>query len=295
MIVKAKPGLREVLFTLHGSIVPRIIGRLLVLAGLSVAAVLLARVKPSAFAHLAATPFTVMGLALSIFISFRNNACYERWWEGRKLWGQLLVTARAIARQLGGLPVEARAPVLLGVAAFTQSLAARLRDQDEVTPLAAWRSDVDWRAAPNPTDLALAQIARAAEGLAGLDTVGHALLQTRLHELGTVQAGCERIKGTPLPFAYWLLLHRTALAFCMLLPFALASSLGWWTPLLTIIVGYTFFGLDALGDELEDPFGSDLNDLPLDALSRTVEREMLFAAGREVLPPALAPQRDVLT
>jgi putative membrane protein len=92
-----------------------------------------------------------------------------------------------------------------------------------------------------------------------------------------------------------LLLHRTALLFCLLLPFALAPTLGWWTPLLVLIVSYTFFGLDALGDQLEDPFGTDDNDLPLDAMVRTIERELLFAMGRAELPPPLTAVRYHLT
>lgn len=93
----------------------------------------------------------------------------------------------------------------------------------------------------------------------------------------------------------FLLLHRTAHLFCLFLPFALAPALGWWTPLLSVIVGYAFFGLDALGDELEDPFGEDDNDLALDAMSRTVERELLDAMGVSPLPDPVAPVRYHLT
>jgi hypothetical protein len=96
--------------------------------------------------------------------------------------------------------------------------------------------------------------------------------------LTEVQATCERIKGTPLPFPYTLL-HRTIYIFCLLLPFALAEPLGWLAPLFTTIVGYTFFGLDAIGNELEDPFGRDENDLPTDAMVRTVERRCAGGAG----------------
>ena len=109
-----------------------------------------------------------------------------------------------------------------------------------------------------------------------------------------MQGGCERIAGTPVPFAYSLLLHRTAHVFCLSLPFALAGSMGWWALLPTLLVGYTFFGLDALGDQLEEPFGSEANDLPIDALVRTIEREMLSALGEGDLPPALAAVAGVL-
>jgi putative membrane protein len=120
------------------------------------------------------------------------------------------------------------------------------------------------------------------------------LLANHLTSLTQAQAVCERIKTTPLPFPYTLLLHRTIYLFCILLPFAMAEPLGWLTPLFTAIVSYTFFGLDAIADELEDPFGRDENDLPTDALVRTIERDILTELGAEV-PPALKPVDYVLS
>ena len=105
-----------------------------------------------------------------------------------------------------------------------------------------------------------------------------------------MQAACERIQGTPLPFAYTLLLYRTAWLYCLLLPFGLAESLGWGTPVATALVAYTFFGLDTLGDELEEPFGTAANDLPLDALLRVVDGVVQDALG-EPVPPPLSPER----
>ena len=77
--------------------------------------------------------------------------------------------------------------------------------------------------------------------------------------------------------------------FCVLLPFGLASSLGWGTPVLSAVLAYAFFGLDQLGEEMEDPFGLEPNDLPLDALVRTIEIDQLDALGERPLPePAAA-------
>jgi putative membrane protein len=299
MIVKGKPGLRDILLAVHGSIIGEIAGRLAILAAISVGAVLLALYHPAPIARLGAMPFTLIGLALSIFMSFRNNACYDRWWEARKLWGQLIITARVFARQAAILDDETRERLLTGLCGFTHGLAARLRDNDdEAALISAWSKAKDWSMAPNPTDAVLAdvglQCARLmAEGR--ISAIHYSVLESQLTELSHVQGGCERIKATPLPFAFALLLHRTAHLFCLLLPFALAPALGWWTPLLVVIVGYTFFGLDALGDQLEDPFGDDSNDLPLDAMVRIVERDLLFALGRTDLPPPRLPVGYVLT
>jgi ion channel-forming bestrophin family protein len=111
--------------------------------------------------------------------------------------------------------------------------------------------------------------------------------------LSTVLAACERIRFTPLPFAYTVLLHRTAYLFCLILPFGLAELLGWFAPVLSSLLAYTFFGLDRLGDELENPFSQVPNGLPLLAMTRTAERELREALG-EPVPEPLKPEDYVL-
>jgi putative membrane protein len=299
MIVRSRPGLLQIALAMHGSTLPKITGRLAVMALVSVGAVLLTRYHPGPMSRLGALPFTLIGLALSIFMSFRNGVCYERWWEARKLWGQLVIATRSFARQTAGLDAEVREPLLTGLCGFAHGLAARLRDKDELAAIAPWiAAPGEIGDGPNPTDAVLAGVGARCARMAADQTISpihYSVLEIQLTELSHVQGGCERIKTTPVPFAYALLLHRTAHLFCLLLPFALAQALGWWTPLLVVIVSYTFFGLDALADELEDPFGADANDLPLDALVRTVERDLLYAMGRTDLPPPLEPRRYVLT
>jgi putative membrane protein len=129
------------------------------------------------------------------------------------------------------------------------------------------------------------QIASARRSEA-LDSIGFRILDERLASIAAIQAGCERIAGTPLPFAYTLLLQRTAHIVCLLLPFGLVSTTGWATPLFTALLAYTFFGLDALSEELEDPFGTEANDLALDGLCRVCEISVLEALG-EPAPPML--------
>lgn len=122
-----------------------------------------------------------------------------------------------------------------------------------------------------------------------LDAPVAAHMDQTLSGLAAVAAGCERIKNTPIPFPYTLLLHRTAWLYCFLLPFGLVDLVGFMTPFVVAIVAYTFFGLDALGDEIEEPFGTADNHLPLDALCRDIEINLLEALGGTALPPPLAP------
>ncbi|PTQ13287.1 bestrophin [Sphingomonas oleivorans] len=297
MIVRARPSFGDIVFALRGSIVPRIARRVAAMVLLAIAAVLLAGRYPDLFARFSVLPFTLIGIALSVFMSFRNNACYDRWWEGRRQWGQLVVDIRSFIRATAHLDLHVREPLLIGLCGFTHALAARLRDEDEQAAACRWIDDPVRDEAPNLPDAVLREVGLACSRLARSGEISewrYTVLEARLAGLTGVQAACERIHATPLPFAYTLLLHRTAYLFCGLLPFALAGSLGWATPFLVAIVCYTFFGLDALGDELEDPFGREANDLPLDAMVRMIERELLAALGRSPLPEALAPVDHLL-
>lgn len=297
MIVRDRPTFLDVLTAMKGSVLPQIARPLLFMLVVSVSAVGLTAQHAALLAGLSAMPFTLMGLSLSIFMGFRNTACYDRWWEARKLWGQLIIASRSFARQITGLPRQERIDLLSGIAGFAGSLAASLRGSDGTNVTAMSPVSGTCAEAPNPTDAILARVGRRCGELVDdglLDPIRYSVLEIQLTELAHVQGGCERIRNTPLPFAYALLLHRTAYAFCLLLPFALAPTLRWWTPLPVLLVSYAFFGLDALSDELGDPFGVDQNDLPLDSIVRTVEREMLSAAGETDLPPMLEPTDFVL-
>ncbi|MFL9583495.1 bestrophin family protein [Stenotrophomonas sp. AB1(2024)] len=304
MIIRPRPHGWQLLYILRGSIVPAIAPK--------VAAIFLLAVAVAAFAELAhppgiervsVAPFTLLGLVLSIFLSFRNNACFDRWWEARKLWGQLIYESRSLARLCSTLLVEqpARADRICRLAiAFAHALAARLRGQDAALAGLPWVPEADrerYAQRQNVPDQLLAMIAveTAAALRAGeIDTILYAQFETRLHALSSIQAGCERILLTPLPFAYTLLLHRCAWLFCVLLPFGLASALGWATPVVSAVLAYAFFGLDQLGEEMEEPFGLEPNDLPLDAMVRTIEIDLLDSLGVRPLPEPLQPQRYLL-
>jgi putative membrane protein len=288
----------RVLFTLKGSIIQRIALRCLGVTLLAALIVLVERHYPALFYPVSATPFTLLGLSLSIFMSFRNNACYDRWWEGRKAWGQMIIEVRSFVRESVAIDdAHLRAQLLRSLCGFAHALNARLRNEDELAAAQAWLPTPTPVFSHNVCDGILREVGAHCSRLAKEQAISefrYTVLEQRLTGLSQVQATCERIKGTPLPFPYTLLLHRTIYIFCLLLPFALAEPLGWLAPLFTTIVSYTFFGLDAIGNELEDPFGRDENDLPTDAMVRTLERDVLSALGHTPLPPPLVPVDHVL-
>ena len=288
MIIRPRPSLFMLFFVLKGSIILRTWPQLAAVGVLSAAVVAAHRYAPDLVPGVNPAPFTLVGIALSIFLSFRNSACYERWWEARKLWGQIIQTARDIARQTVVLdeatdaPSPERRDILATVVAFGHAAVRQLRTQTNSQAAGEPTS------AANPAD----RILHDAAALVGrllrqnrLAPIEALALNESLTRLTQALVGCERLANTPLPFAYTLLLHRTAYLFCFILPFGFADTLGWATPLAVMLVAYTFFGLDALGEELEEPFGLMPNDLPLSAYATTIEIHLRSALGETDLPP----------
>nr|WP_236747631.1 bestrophin family protein [Achromobacter xylosoxidans] len=292
-------------FVLRGSIIPRIFSRILVITLLSCVVVWMYHRQWFSPTHLSAVPFSLFGLALSVFMGFRNNVCYDRWWEARKQWGDLIVQARSLARESAVLlaastanPVQER--LVRRCIGFGYALAARLRDQDMLEAVRPWvqPEELDTlagnRNVPDALLMAINRDLAACLRRGELTDILYQGLTQRVAQCAAIQAACERIKYTPTPFAYSLLLHRTAWLFCLLLPFGLVGTLEYLMPVAVTIIAYTFFGLDALGDELEDPFGLEANDLPLSALARVIEIDLLDGLGVRPLPEPAQPVDCVL-
>lgn len=306
MIVRPRPPLWKLFFILKGSIVTRILPQIFAVFVLSLVVVWAHRAFPGwvpAFNN--GTAFALLGIALSIFLGFRNNACYDRWWEARKVWGKLVHVARSFARQtmmLDQLPGAegARAKLLHYVIAFTQSMVPHLRPDDGQAKAHKWLNSDEqaaFTASRNGPDFILRKIGEILAELRGagrIDAIDFQTLDETVKSLSKVQAACERLRFTPVPFGYTLLLHRTAYLFCFFIPFGFADMLGWGTPFATTLVAYTFFGLDALGDELEEPFGTLPNDLPIGAIADTIEINLREALGETNLPDLPQPKDYLL-
>ncbi|GGB79937.1 membrane protein [Marinobacterium zhoushanense] len=295
MIVREKPGFLALFFVYQGSIAPRVLPQILLIALLSALLVWVHDQYPQLFPELSTSSFAFIGIALSLYLGFRNNACYERWWEGRRLWGQLLIQARSLLRMslaYRGEESERHKRMARRLVAFAGCLRDQLRDIDPMPGLQEWLSDAEcWQLerAVNRPERILQMIGEqvAVEvKTGGFDSVTARNFEQCLNALSEVVAGCERLTNTPLPFAYMLLVHRTSYIYCLLLPFGLVASSGMITPLLTAIVAYAFFGLDELSQQLEQPFGAGDNGLPLDAITLTLERECRQALGEQHLPAA---------
>ena len=300
MMIREKQGILPMLFAWRGTIFPKVLPAILVLSGLSV---LMGVMSHYHWFSIPAPPlvgFTIFGVVLSIFLGFRNNACYERWWEGRKLWGRLVATERHLIRDSRVLDTDRRRHLLKRSILFTCLLRDRLRYQtahaDLFLEYGEGGADI-YQNHPNPPQFVLEQMQRDLIAALRQEQIGEVVyvsLTRHIEALGEIQAGCDRIASTPLPFAYSVLLHRAIYSFCIMLPFGIESVLGLWTPLMVAWLVYMFLGLDALSSQLGDPFGLQENNLPLDSLVRVIEREVLSALGQEI-PPPLAAEHYVMT
>jgi len=307
VIIRERPSGLKLFLLLRGSVLPRILPTLLV----NIAVATLVTWSHGDLWDLKITlttiPFTLIGLPIAIFLGFRNNSAYDRFWEGRKLWGELELRCRNLARQTTSLiddprPAlasnglqDTRVRIIYRAIAFVHALRDHLRDQPSSPHIARFLlpDEVDDMArATNKPDSLMRHMGDDLQRCIKerrIDACLAANIDNTLSSLTAAAASCERIKNTPVPYSYTLLLHRTAYIYCFLLPFGLVDSIGFMTPFVVAIVAYTFFGLDALGDELEEPFGTEPNDLPLDAICRAIEIDLRNALRDEHVPPPLQP------
>ncbi len=312
MIVEHERSWIRLIFSFKGSILLKIWRRLTVLTLVGLAVAVAWETGVLGGHTLTPTPFTLVGFALSVFLGFRNSAAYDRFWEGRKLWGQLVNTSRTLTRQVTTLvaaPDEAdredvrtfQRAFVLRVAAFAHALRKHLRDRRDLSGLSGLLPEAETAALAREVNPPAAILQTLGEQLAlaarrgWVDRYYVANIDRELTALAEIQGGCERIRSTPIPHAYKVLMHRTVAAYCFALPFGIVDQTARMTPLVVLLVSYAFLGLDGIGDELEEPFGLERNDLPLDALTRMIEVNLRQRLGDEALPPLLGPVDKVLT
>ena len=238
MIVRDRPSGLRLFLLLRGSILQRIRWTLL-FNTLLATAVTLAHGNLFTFKiTLTPIPFTLMGLPLAIFLGFRNTTAYDRYWEGRKLWGELVLRTRNLSRQCLSLieldqPVDpanragdVRVRMVHRAIAFVHALRLHLRSQSDDALLQRWLPAQDWpRVAqfsvrPEAIMQGLGQDLRQCLREGRIDPCLAAGIDTTLSAMTASAASCERIRNTPVPFSYTLLLHRTAYLYCFLLDHA---------------------------------------------------------------------------
>lgn len=218
---------------------------------------------------------SILGIILGLLLVFRTNTAYDRWWEGRRLWGQLVNVSRGLSRQLDAMlgDAPARMPARESYAemlsTFPASLAANLRTRDSVTGAAA------------PAEL-LSALHRAVHRditHGHLDAAARIALAPLLQQFDDVMGACERIRNTPIPYSYSSYVKQFVLLYALIMPFGLARDFGYGAVIASMLTFFATMGLELLAEEVEEPFGGDRNDLPLEDITATIQRDVRRALG----------------
>jgi len=278
-----------------------------IFTSLSIAVVVAEKLTGKVAGLLPDSPVTVLGSAIGIYVSFRTNSAYDRWWEGRKLWGQLVNSSRHFCAQVvtyvGGPAQRSQLrQLVLHHVLYVHALRCELRGDSvqgdpDVTRVA---EESECASDPSTPSLTTNLLRGQLQDLCAICDAG--LLDERrlqrmdatLSMLLDVQGGCERIRNTPLPPSYGRIAELLIRGYAVLLPLAVLDDLGWLAIPVSIVVCLAFKLISEVGRVLEDPFTRAWDALPLHAMSRTIERNLRDAIGDEQPPPAEPDRRGVL-
>jgi putative membrane protein len=288
------------------------VGRpLLILVLYDVAVVVAYQVRHWEWVALPHIPLALFGSAIGVILGFRNQSSYGRWWEARTLWGSVVNNSRSWAREVltSMLPSKSgedaelketqRRMVYLQIA-YVHALRQHLRKLEPWADLAPFLEERELSALRNEKNVPLAiqemmgDLLRECLMRGWIDRMQWRAMDESLNDLTDAQGGAERIKNTPMPKQYDYFPQLFVQIYCILLPLALVSNMGWFTPLGSTLVGFIFLALDKIGRDLEDPFENTIYDVPLTSITTTIEVNLRQLLGETDLPPATAPIDGVL-
>jgi ion channel-forming bestrophin family protein len=230
---------------------------------------------------------SILGIILGLLLVFRTNTAYDRWWEGRRLWGQLVNVSRGLAHaldaQLAPTDDARRTQYASLLGAFPAVLATHLRMPREILPDGTVADAKPRRNAP-PAAATTSEPNRLVQSIhrtvmrdidAGvLPTEARIALQPLLSAFDDITGACERIRNTPIPFSYSSYIKQFVLLYALVLPFGLVKEFGYGTVIASMFTFFATMGLELLAGEIEEPFGTDRNDLPLDQIAGRIEADV---------------------
>lgn len=226
---------------------------------------------------------SILGIVLGLFLVFRINSAYERWWEGRSRWGLLVNDTRNLAQKFGAmLPQSEEATrrfFRVMISNFPFALKEHLRDGTKIDELEdpGDGSFEKLKTASNVPNVILSLIYDKTQRLMSQGKINGQqmiVLDTELHEFTSIQGACERIKNTPIPYSYSMYIKKFIFIFVITLPFGFVTSFGYVTIPVVLLLFYILVSIELIAEEIEDPFGTDVNDLPTDALSEKIRNDI---------------------
>lgn len=251
-------------------------------------------------------PMTLLGSALALFLGFRNNNAYNRWWEARTLWGAMVNASRSYGRAVIHLidkrpeSHDLRHALVMRQVAYVNALRCHLRRQpalEEIRPFLGEGEAEGLKSAANVPNVILNETAALlsdAMRQGWMDSIRRTQIEQLLVDMSNAQGGMERIKNTPLPREYAYFPTLFVQVFCILLPVGLVDSLGIYTPLASTIVGFMMLAMDRIGGDLQDPFENRAHDVPLTSICRTIQIDLEQLCGEPDVPPPVRPVNHVL-
>jgi ion channel-forming bestrophin family protein len=229
----------------------------------------------------------IPNIVLGLLLVFRTNTAYDRFWEGRKFWGILNNSIRNLARQIWVsvderelLDREVKIATLRLLVAFAVATKLHLRSEpvnDELKDLISpfrYEKLINMNNPPLEIAFWIGDYMQQQYEKNRLNMYQLAAMQKLLNDMVDSLGGCERILKTPMPLAYAIHLKQLLLIYCLSLPFQMVKDFGWFTGVMVVLVSFTLLGIEAIGLEIENPFGHDANDLPLDPICANMRRNM---------------------
>ena len=235
---------------------------------------------------------SILGIVLGLILVFRMNSAYERWWEGRTQWGLIVNDSRNLAQKLNAVlsteDKENRKFFRMMIANFPFALKEHLRDGvkfDVIEDPGGDNIEI-MKGANNIPNVILTLIyARLQKLFADKKITGEQLIvmDTELHEYSSIQGACERIKNTPIPYSYSMYIKKFIFIFVITLPFGFVTTFFYFTILIVALIFYILVSIELIAEEIEDPFGLDVNDLPTDRLAEKIRNDVreIFSVGEK--------------
>ncbi|WP_312822625.1 bestrophin family ion channel [Epilithonimonas sp.] len=230
---------------------------------------------------------SLLGFVLSLLLVFRTNTAYDRWWEGRKLWGKLVNDSRNFVIKINSIlpenDVRNRAQIAKYLRFFPHFLANHLSKESTRLVLDEDFSDLQKELQHHPPAELVFLLTKKLYQLKKENKISDTemlFLDTQLSGFLDVCGGCERIKNTPIPYSYSSFIKKFIVFYVMALPVANVVNLGFFMIPITMFVYYVLMSLELIAEEIEDPFNNDENDIPMEAISQNIERSINLISNK---------------
>ncbi len=233
--------------------------------------------------HSTTVVHSLLGIVLGLFLVFRVNSAYDRWYEGRKLWGLLLNNSRNLASKLNAMiSVENKKDrefFQQMIPAFAFALKEHLRKGVKIKHLGISDKEINKQLEnkehiPNAITSILYQRLNQLLADGKLTPNQFLVLDKEMKEFSDILGGCERIKNTPIPYSYSMFIKKFIFTYTVTLPLAFISEFHYITIPIVIFVFFILVSVELIAEEIEEPFGGDTNDLPTGELTEKIEKNV---------------------